>query len=383
MKPKMTELDHIESFFSKETLDTMSKNHKVAYKYCLGAIFINLIVGGGRIRGQHENYTIAEQVKGLPRKETNFDLLVRDLSTKVHDSMEKNYFVKPYGTALLDRLITFTRLRLRELKDKDNSLFQATELTGIIDLKSFFGFQSVEKHHWIDFDLRSGLVLTLPEAIVFHDLKVHWNEFIRLASLLEEELSQFKSHKEKFNYFNAEPTREKLYKRAAAARVLIFLCVSFVESYLLNLFYTIRESAVPGKEVAAGMLAQAKVEDEMIVEAVIYKIFPTFKTALDSMFRTYKATNNFRNRYVHASPFMDASTNISYLQPLLSVDDGLVIESLQNALDFVRALDSLLPEYLKLLFWWYDDEEVVFKKMQPLKLTNSYSRYSRMSYEKR
>ncbi|MHC1699307.1 MAG: hypothetical protein AB9919_14825 [Geobacteraceae bacterium] len=47
----MTELDFIYSFFAHETLDTMSKNYKVAYKYCLGAIFINIIVGGGHIEG--------------------------------------------------------------------------------------------------------------------------------------------------------------------------------------------------------------------------------------------------------------------------------------------------------------------------------------------
>ena len=379
----MTERDHIESFFMKETLDTMSRSHKVAYKYCLGAIFINLIVGGGQIRGQEENYVIAERVKELPRKKTNFDRLTEDISAKVHDSMEKNHFVKPYDTVILDKIINFTRLRLREIKNKNSSLFQASELSGIIDLKAFFGFQSVEQHHWIDFDVRSGLVLTLPEAIVFHDLKVHWNDFIGLASILMEEQSRLTNHQERFAYFNSEPTREKLYKRAAAARALIFLCVSFVESYLLNLFYTIKESAVPGKEFAAGMLAQTKIEDEMIVEAVIYRIFPEFKAAMDDMFRIYKVTNNFRNRYVHASPFMDASTNISYLQPLLSVDDDLVIDSLQNSLDFVQKLDSLLPENLKLLFWWYDDEVIIFKQMQPLKLTNSYSRYNRMSYMKR
>ena len=131
------------------------------------------------------------------------------------------------------------------------------------------------------------------------------------------------------------------------------------------------------------MLAQARVEDETIVQAVVYKVFPDFKDKIDGMFKAYKVTNDFRNRYVHASSFLDTSNNTAYLQPLLSVTDDLVVESLQNALDFVQTLDGLLPENLKLLFWWYDDEEVIFKNMQPLKLTNSYSRYSRMSYEKR
>jgi hypothetical protein len=121
----------------------------------------------------------------------------------------------------------------------------------------------------------------------------------------------------------------------------------------------------------------------MIVTAVIYKIFPDYKATLDGMYRTYKTTTNFRNRYVHASPFMDASTNVSYLQPLFSVTDDLVVDSLQNAIDFVRTLDGLLPDNLKLLFWWYDDEAVVFKDYKPLKLTNSYSRYSRMKYDKK
>jgi hypothetical protein len=379
---EMTELEHIQSFFSHETLSTMTKNHKVAYKYCLGAIFINIIVGGGHGRGQEENFGIAEGVKKLPRKETDFDRLVDGISAKVHDSLERNHFIKPYDVALLDKLIIFTRKRILEISEKDKSLFQASELMDIIDLKSFFGIRSVEKHHWLDFDLHSGLVLTLPEAIVFHDLKVHWNEFIRLFRILEEERAGLGHGKERFEYFNMEATREKLYKRAASARALIFLCVSFVESYLLNLFYTIRESEVPGKETAAGMLALTKIEDETIVKAVIYKIFPEYKASIEDMFKAYMSTTKFRNRYVHASPFMEASTSGSAMQPLLNVTDDLVFDSLQNAVNFVRTLDRLLPENLKLLFWWYDEEEVVFRNYQPLKLTNSYSRYNRMKYEK-
>lgn len=378
----MTEIEFIQSLFSRETLDSMSKNHKVAYKYCLGAIFINMIGGGGHTKGQKENYRIAEMVKALPRKQTNFDALLEGLSVKVHKSMERSHFIKPYNTALLDKVINFTRKRLLEFKEKENSLFQASELADIVDLKAFFGFQSIEKHHWVDFLLHSGLVVTLPEAIVFHDLKIHWNEFIRLVGVIQGEIETLNPGKERFDYFNKESTRENMYKRAASGRALIFLCVSFVESYLLNLFYTIRESPVPGKDVAAGMLAANKIEDETIVKAVIYKIFPDYKATIDDMFKTYMGTAKIRNRYVHASPFIDAANNGSEMQPLLNITDELVVDSLQNAINFVRALDGLLPDNLKLLFWWYDTEEIVFRNFQTLKVTNSASRYSRMKYDR-
>lgn len=378
----MTEVEFIQSLFSRETLDTMSKNHKVAYKYCLGAIFINMIGGGGHTQGQKENFQIAEMVKALPRKQTDFDTLVESLSVKVHTSLEQSHFMKPYNAALLDKIINFTRKRLLELKEKENTLFQASELSDIVDLKAFFGFKSIEKHHWVDFLLHSGMVVTLPEAIVFHDLKIHWNEFIRLVSVIQGEIEGLTPGRERFEYFNQESTRENMYKRVASARALIFLCVSFVESYLLNLFYTIRESQVPGKEVAAGMLAANKIEDETIVKAVIYKIFPDYKDAIDDMFKIYMSTAKIRNRYVHASPFIDASNNGSEMQPLLNITDELVVDSLQNAINFVRTLDGLLPDNLKLLFWWYDAEEIVFKNYQPLKITNSASRYSKMKYDR-
>lgn len=377
----MKERDQLELYFMKTTLDTMSKNHKIAYKHCLGAIFINLISGRGWTSWQNDNYKILEGVKSLPRKGTDFEEITKRVASVVYPSLGESHFLKPYNTTFFDKIINFTRVRLRELKDKDNSLFQASELVDIIDLKSFFGHKSVEKHHWIDFDLRSGLVLTLPEAIIFHDLKVHWNEFVRLVNSLNEEQSKHQSRRERFEYAKSEPAREKFYKRSAAARTLIFLCVSFVESYLLNLFYTIKEGDVPEKGVASGMLAQSRIEDQMIVEGVIYKMFPSFKASLDEMYKAYKLTNNFRNRYVHASPFIDTSTNISHLQPLLAVNDDVVIESLQNSLDFVRTLDRLLPDNLKLLFWWYDEEIISLRDMQPMKLTNKDSRFDQLSYE--
>lgn len=65
----MTELHFIYSFFARETLDTMSKNHKVAYKYCLGAIFINIIVGGKHIEGQKKTIELLMMSRAFQGRE--------------------------------------------------------------------------------------------------------------------------------------------------------------------------------------------------------------------------------------------------------------------------------------------------------------------------
>lgn len=68
------------------------------------------------------------------------------ISSKVQDSLERNHFIRPYDTVLLDKLINFTRNRILEIRENGKSHFHASELSDILDLKEFFGFRSVENH---------------------------------------------------------------------------------------------------------------------------------------------------------------------------------------------------------------------------------------------
>lgn len=375
----MSELKHLIEMVSKDKLDTMSGKQKLAYRYCLCAIFINIIAGAHYTKGQERNISLANEVTKLPRKQTNFAELAVELSKTVDSSFEQNGFVKPYDGQMINRVVVFFRSRLQELMKEGISLIQAKEVSGFLDVKDFYSYPFIGEHHWLEFTLHRHLTLTIPEGIIFSDLKVQWNTFVELWGLFHRSQEGVISREDEFNFYNQEQTRENMYKLVATFRTLIILSVSFVEAYLYNLFYCIKEVDFPEKLKIKEVLGYKKIEDTQIVRQVIYILFPEIQQAVDTLFGRYKQTVEYRDRYIHASAFVDQSDNSSELEPLLKFDLRTLVTSLQNSIDFVREVDKLLPSNLQILFWWYDDE-INFSQLEKLQLTSSLSPMNRNQY---
>ncbi len=375
---KLSEMDYMVNLVSRDTLNTMSGKQKLAFKYCLCAIFINIIIGAHYTRSQEINISKAEDIRKLPRKLTDFEGLIENISVIVNRSLERYYFKKPYDVIFLDNIIAFLRNSLKDLQQNQVSLFQAKEISTFIDIKKFF-CPSISNHHWIEFGLMRHLIITVPELIIFNDLKVQWNYYVEIRDALKKEQESISSRKAEFEFFKMKETREKIYKLSALYRMLIILCVSFVEAYLYDVFYCIRESDMINKDKIKDVLYKKKIEDNQIIKQVIYPLFPHIKDDIDNFFEEYKKTIKYRDRYIHASSFIDQSTNISELEPLVNFHEEQLIQSLQTSVNLIKKLDELLPEQLKLLFWWYDDE-IKFDEFNKLKLTNEKSQINRNIY---
>lgn len=377
---QMDEIEFLLSLFHRKTLDKMSKDHKVAYKYCLISICLNLIVGANHTEVQKVSFEKAIQIQNLPRKTTDFKGIVRQIKPIIEKSLKTNHFKEPYNDSFINWIIQFTRIRLNDLNKKNKSLFQVKELSTYLEVKEFFGFNSVANHHWVDLNLHSGFILTIPEAIIFHDFKAIWNQYVRTKTLIEKQMAKVTSEKEHFEYFQKPEVRELTYSKYAYIRSLILLCTIFVESYLYNLFCSLKHSEIEGKDSLGAIFETKKIEDEEIVKKIIYKLFPSVKDSTKYLFKKYKDVLKIRNRYVHASPFSTASGDISELQPILNISDDLLLSSLKDSIDFIKALDQALPEQYANLFWWYDGE-IDFSKVMLLKLTNPNATYNRIRYE--
>lgn len=376
----MGEIEFLLSFFQRKTLDKMSKDHKVAYKYCLISIYLNLMVGANHTEVQKVSFEKAIQIQRLPRKTTDFKRIVRQIKPIVENSLKTNHFKEPYDDTLINWIIQFTRIRLNDLKHKKKSLFQVKELSTYLEANKFFGFNSVANHHWIDFDLHSGFILTIPEAIIFHDFKAIWNQYVHTNTMIEKQMAKVTSEKEYFEYSKKPEARELAYSKCAYIRSLILLCTIFVESYLYNLFCSLKHSEIEGKDDLGTIFETKKIEDEEIVKKIIYKLFPSVKDSTKYLFKKYLDVLKIRNRYVHASPFISGSGDISELQPILNISDDLLLSSLQDSFDFIKILGQGLPEQYANLFWWYDGE-IDFSKGILLKLTNPKASYNRIRYE--
>lgn len=378
---KNLEMEYLINLYSSKTMRRLSGNVKKAYKHCLCGIFLNIISGYHRTAGQEANIKLAEQIGRLiikPKEiEDLFELVIKN---NVYTSLRVKGFKEPFDDKFLNNCISFMRDKLNELNSKNICLFQAKEICQLVDLKKFFKMDFISEFHWLEFNIIKGLIVTVPECIIFNDLKVQWNNYIEVKTYLDKEWKKVKTMEDELEYFRNEINREKMYEFGTLYRSLVFLSVSFVESYLYNLFCCIREIDISGKELIKDILKIDMIQDTQIIEDVLYVLFPDLKEHVGSLYKEYKTINDYRNRYVHASPLIDRSDNTPHLKPLLDTDQNRLIDFLQTSVDLVTKIQSNLPKSLNLLFWWYNDE-IIFKEFKKIELTNEKARINRIEYK--
>lgn len=158
-------------------------------------------------------------------------------------------------------------------------------------------------------------------------------------------------------------------------RLLIVSGVSFVESYLYNLFYCIKNSPKYNSvnEDIKNILKIRKISDTEIVERLLFRLFDQITVKVQDEYELYiKKCINRRDRYVHVSSFPDKSTNLSNLEPLLHLSEEDLVDSLQVSVNLVLKIDELLPDDLKLLpLWnWGEGAKVNFREFKTLEITN-------------
>lgn len=354
---------------------------KNAYKYCLCGIFLNIITGQHGTFSQKANIELIEKIRKLIIKPKEAeDVLNLIIKPNVHKSLTEQGFNPPFDNNFLNNCISFMRDKLQELQAEGVCLFQAREMSRLLEINKFFTMDFVSEFHWIEFNIVKGMVVAVPEAIIFNDLKVEWNNYIDTYTYLQLEMEKVETTEDEFEYYKNEINRGKMYELGALYRGLVFLSVSFVESYLYDLFCCIREIDVSGKESIQNILNVDMVQDTQIIENVLYKLFPDIKNRIESLYQKYKTINNYRNRYVHASPLVDSSNNTSHLKPLLDINRERLIDFLQTSIDLVLKIQDNLPQNLNLLFWWYNDE-IKFLDFKKINLTNVNARINKVKYD--
>ena len=376
ISPKML-AEAIES----STIRTLSGPNKKAYRYFMAAIFLNFINGAHATQIQQANFAEAMSIRALSgKKQSVNEKYIEHLEEILFKDLEKSHFKKPYTPEFFNGIVSFFRDRLTALDQNQPSFFRVKELSHLIDTNIYFGYPQVTGYYWVEFDLVKGLIITIPEGIIFNDLKVQWNNFIDVRNKLSENRKEHKIPE--LDFHKDETNRTLLYSYGAFYRSSIFLAVTLVEAYLYNLFYSFKESNFTNQQGTISLLqsSQMKVQDTQIIENILYEIFPELKGKTEKLYKEYKKTLIFRDRYVHASATPDeADARKSNLQPLLDIHDNNLVKSLNNAIAFMIEIDKNMPEKYKLLFWWYDGQ-VDFSSFEKLSLTNPNARINNKSY---
>ncbi|KAB2329432.1 hypothetical protein [Bacillus mesophilum] len=356
--------------YSSKSISRLSGNPKKSYKNGLVMIFVASLMVGNEQKKQHtllENMQFCEGILAFPKL-----YLAEEHSKEIEKIVQgqlKNLFVKdPSTKKTADTIIELMRKAIdHKLKGK-RYLLKFEELDRIIDLKLLFSHiqknfnPNMSNHHWIEFDLKQGLVPSFPDFLTYANLVSLWNMFLdKQEELKIEQIEQV---------FNKDMKKLRLLNSELQALFISSWIqgVTFVESYIYYVFYNIQKGEYPLKtEKAKGFIKSQLPDDNQIIDKLI---IPEFKTEhnksdianIKKLHKSYKTLNQTRNRLIHASAFEESDS--SHLLPLINSNYNDLPSVLETCTDLVLAIEKVLPSDLKMLFWWDAMDHPIYKDLE-------------------
>lgn len=376
------ELMYLKNLYSSKSIRKLSKIYKKMYKYSLCAVFFNIISCNHRTVNQEDNFKIIETIKILYKTNENADSIFNNIiKPPVEYYFEKIGGLGPFDDEKVDKIIEFMREKINILIEEEICLFQVKELSYLFDIKTFLGIEILSEHNWIELNLTAGLVITVPELIIFNDFKIAWNNFVETKLYIDNEMENRTTNEKIIDFYKSDNNRIMGYKLGTYYRNLIFLSVSFVESYLYNLFCTIEESSVVEKTKTNWNFNNKTISDIQILDDILFKMYVNIENHISNEYSNYRKLLHLRNRYVHAIPTINETDQSSNIKPLLDINVELLVELLQSSIVMVDKIQSILPEEFKILFWW-DSNVFYFADFKPFQITKPNSRFENFKYEK-
>ncbi|BDG44795.1 hypothetical protein [Saccharococcus caldoxylosilyticus] len=354
--------------------------HKLIAIHYINRLPQTICFGRQLTKGQEENFEWVYSIKREPQKFKNQKVLDY-LKGTVEKSLKDNFFHNYNDYQTIDNIIKFFRELVSETKKHGTFLVNVSEVQKLLDVKKLYEatHKNIQLHHWIEFNLFDGMILTVPEFFAYTDIVNNWN-------ILVDKIEQYKSAMaddsvpfiERKN--NIENRRIR-YEISSLSRILWVSSVTFVESYLYYLFYNLKQiNYQPNSESGKSILQLQKVEDEEIIKSLVLPEFIKNKNnELDRLIKKYIEINKIRNRFIHPSAF-HSSSNLSELLPLLTTTVNQVINTLEVCTKLVKMIDDYLPENLKILVWWDRVSHPVFKEYKKGDITNPESPLSKIKY---
>lgn len=370
-------IKELEVLLSGKTLRTLTKVPKKCYKYVLTAVFINICFGRQLTKGQEENFNWVYSIKRVPKAFEDPKKLYHIQKT-VEVSLNNSAFYNYNEYETINKIIEFFRNMVAEIKKNGTYLVKINDVQSLFDIKKMFdgSHNNVQPHHWIDIDLITGMVITVPEYYTYVDVVNSWNI---LVDKLEEYESVMSNNSipiiERRN--NIDNRRIK-YEIDTLLRTLSISSVTFVESYLYYLFYNLKEMNYQPKS-GLSIKSIQKVEDEEIIKKLLIPEFIGKNKYFEELFKKYKKLNKIRNRFIHISAFQDASES-SEMLPLVTMKFHQVVDTLETCTQLVKLVDGLLPEEYKILIWWDRVTHPNFNNKKKGDITNPNSLLSKIKY---
>lgn len=377
---KDTLINELELLLSGKTMKKLSGIPKKCYKYSLTSIYINMCSGRQLTKGQEENFTWAYSIKNNPN-EFNNEGILQHLKSTVENSLKQSNFYNFDAYSTVDEIINLFRSIVEGIKKHETYFINISELSELIDVKKFFSNSHpyVQPHHWVNVDLYTGMVLTVPEFFTYADIINSWNMLLDKIEIYDSYINEM-DDTPLIERRNDVQSRRIKYEIDTLMRLIWISSVTFVESYLYYLFYNIKHSDFELKESSKKFLENQKVEDEEILKRLIIPEFIGRETKeIKDLIKNYRKINSMRNRLIHPSAF--PGNEVSELSALLTVDSEKLVDVLESCTKIVKYVDENLPEHLKILHWWDRITHPDFKNYEKGDITNPNSLMSSIKYE--
>jgi len=372
----------LEILLSRKSIKRLSGIPMKCYKYAMTAIFINTISGRQLTKGQEANYNWVYNIKSRPqdfKKQEVYNYLKQTVETSLEAAGYKN----PKNYETINKLFDFFRNIVEQTKRNGTFLTPVGIIEDFLDVKEIYkntNYVNIKSHHWINIDLATGMIVTVPEFFTYSDIVNNWNIFVD-KYLEYKSIVTSDSDAPLIEIRNKRENRRLNYEIDTLMRTLIISSVTFVESYLYYIFFNIKNSNFELKtETAQNFIKYHKVEDDEIIKRLLLKEFITKpSTELKRISVKYKEINSVRNRLIHASAF-ESVTKTSELLPLLTISTVQLIDTLDTCKRLVEIIDNALPDDLKILVWWDSVTHPNFKKYGKGDITNPDSLLSKIKY---
>ncbi|WP_018395838.1 hypothetical protein [Bacillus sp. 37MA] len=380
----MINYQELKDLYSNKFISRLSRNPRKIYRNCLVGMFVTSLMIGDEQKKQKEfliNMNFCKDILNNP-KGFLLDEQLQRVDELVQSSL-KNIFVKnPSTKKTEDTIIELMRKAIDYKLKETRYLLKFEDLDHVMDLKSLFSRiqknsnPNMSYHHWIEFDLKAGLVPSFPDFITYADLVSLWNMFLdKREALINEQVFNkvFLDKREALineQVFNKDPKKVRLLNSELHALYISSWIqgVTFVESYLYYVFYNIQKGKYPLKsEKAQGYIKSTLPDDNQIIDKLIISEFSTEQNKDDiahikSLHKKYIDINKTRNRFIHASAFEE--NNSSHLLPLIDSKYGDLPTVLETCTNLVLEIEKLLPSDLKILFWWEAVDHPIYKDFE-------------------
>lgn len=358
---------YILKLYSRDSLNTMSKNKKKLYKLLLTALATNLLTGNMLNEDSKGIINNLERLLEETYPAENYDGIYREYREHLKKMISIDEIFKLTEDSSYDELIKFTRKILNDLSEKNVSVYDREEVEKYIDITAYI--KNIDSSvRWIGINFETGIYPFSSEKLVWCDFKVIWNIFAKNKKACLLKWIDYTENSMQYERLHDKNVKEVEYISGTMERYVLVSCITFIESFLYNIRIVIKNNPIFKIRIKeknlSSVLKKDKINDIEIIEQILFKLYPELKDSIKKEYEVYKDLLKLRDKYIHISVRENRDKHPEMTELISS--SGLNMRwRVKYALDIVNKINAIILNSEKInLLWWNKDEICNFEELE-------------------